>query len=66
MARGDFKAMMGKSDRRATDAFGALVKRGLLNSDSPKDKARFGQPQHALRSLFERLWPEAEADAANR
>ena len=65
MARGDFKAMLGMSDRGATDALGALVKRGLLKSDSPQGKVRFGLPQHALRFLFPRLWPEAEADAAS-
>lgn len=64
MARGDFKSMLGVSDRGATDALGALVKRGLLKSDSPQGKVRFGLPQHALRFLFPRLWPEAEADAA--
>lgn len=64
IARGDFKAMLGMSDRGATDALGALVKRGLLKSDSPKGTVRFGLPQHALRFLFPRLWPEAEADAA--
>lgn len=66
MARGDFKAMLGMSDRGATDALGALVKRGLLKSDSPQGKVRFGLPQHALRFLFPQLWPEAEADLANR
>ncbi|MDB5890955.1 MAG: filamentation induced by cAMP protein Fic [Polaromonas sp.] len=64
MARGDFKAMLGMSERGATDALGALVKRGLLKSDSPQGKVRFGLPQHALRFMFPRLWPEAEADAA--
>lgn len=65
MARGDFKTMLGMSDRGATDALGALVKRGLLKADSPQGKVRFGLPQHALRFLFPRLWPEAEADAAS-
>jgi Fic family protein len=64
MARGEFKAMLGMAERSATDALGALVKRGLLKSDSPQGKVRFGLPQHALRFLFPRLWPEAEADAA--
>ncbi|TXT40932.1 MAG: filamentation induced by cAMP protein fic [Comamonadaceae bacterium] len=64
MARGDFKSMLGMSERGATDALGALVKRGLLKSDSPQGKVRFGLPQHALRFLFPQLWPEAEADAA--
>ena len=63
ITRGDFKSMLGMSDRGATDAVGALVKRGLLKSDSPQGKVRFGLPQHALRFLFPRLWPEAEADA---
>ncbi|MDB5849767.1 MAG: filamentation induced by cAMP protein Fic [Rhodoferax sp.] len=62
MARGEFKAMLGMSERGATDAMGALVRRGLLKSDSPQGKVRFGLPQHALRFLFPRLWPEAEAD----
>lgn len=66
MARGDFKSMLGMSDRGATDALGALVRRGLLVSDSPQGKVRFGLPQHALRFLFPRLWPEAEADAMAR
>lgn len=65
MTRGDFKSMLGMSDRGATDALGALVKRGLLKSDSPQGKVRFGLPQHALRFLFPRLWPEAEADTAS-
>jgi len=63
MSRGDFKSMLGVSDRAATDALGALVKRGLLKSDTPQGKVRFGLPQHALRFLFPSLWPEAEADA---
>lgn len=53
-------------DSGASDALGALVKRGLLKSDSPQGKVRFGLPQHALRFLFPQLWPEAEADSANR
>ena len=65
MARGDFKAMLGMSDRSVTDALGALVKRGLLKSDSPQGKVRFGLPQRAVRFLFSQLWPEAEADSAN-
>lgn len=64
IGRGEFKSMLGMSDRGATDALGALVKRGLLKSDSAQGKVRFGLPQHALRFLFPRLWPEAEADAA--
>lgn len=66
MARGDFKAMLGLGERNATDALGALVRRGLLKSDSPQGKVRFGLPQHALRFLFPSLWPEAEVDAVGR
>ena len=66
MARGDFKAMLGMSVRGATDALGGLVKRGLLKSDTPQGKVRFGLPQHAFRFLFPRLWPEAEAEEASR
>jgi Fic family protein len=65
ITRGEFKSMLGMSDRGATDALGALVRRGLLKSDSPQGKVRFGLPQHALRFLFPNLWPEAEADAGN-
>ena len=64
MPRGEFKTMLGLGERMATDALGALVKRGLLKSDSPQGKVRFGLPQHALRFLLPRLWPEAEADSA--
>ncbi|WP_231907141.1 hypothetical protein [Comamonas aquatica] len=64
LGRGEFKAMLGLSDRIATDALGALVKRGFLRSDSPQGKVRLGLPQHALRFLFPKLWPEAEADSA--
>ncbi len=63
ITQGDFKAMLGMSDRGATDALGALVKRGLLKSDSTQGKVRFGLPQHGLRFLFPRLWPETEAVA---
>lgn len=63
LTRGEFKSMLGLSDRLATDALGALVKRGYLRSDSPQGKVRFGLPQHALQFLFPKLWPEAEADA---
>ncbi len=65
MPRGEFKAMLGMSERSATDVLGALVKRGLLKSDSPQGRVRFGLPQHALRFMFPQLWPEAEADPAN-
>ena len=60
LERADFKAMLGLGDRLATAQVTALLKRGLLLSDSPYGKLRFGVPQHALRFYFPGLWPEAE------
>lgn len=64
MERGEFKTMMGLGDRIATGVLAALIQRGLLKSDSPQGKVRFGVPLHALRFYFPSLWPEAEADVA--
>ncbi len=61
LERADFKAMLGLGERLATAQVAALLKRGLIVSDSPYGKLRFGVPQHALRFYFPRLWPEAEA-----
>jgi Fic family protein len=58
--RADFKAMLGLGERLATAQISALIKRGLLHSDTPYGKVRFGVPQHALRFYFPKLWPEAE------
>ena len=66
LERGEFKAMMGLGDRTAVSALSALVKRGLLKSDTPQGKVRFALPLHALRFYFPALWPEAEADAEGR
>ncbi|ROZ66236.1 Fic family protein [Ramlibacter sp. WS9] len=63
LERSDFKAMLGLGDRLATAQITALLKRGLLATDSPHGKLRFGVPQHSLRFYFPRLWPEAEAGA---
>lgn len=63
MERGEFKRMTGLADRTAVNLLTALVKRGLLRSDTPQGKVRFGLPMHALRFYFPALWPEAEADA---
>lgn len=62
--RGEFKLMMGLGDRIATSVLAALIQRGLLKSDTPQGKVRFGIPLHALRFYFPSLWPEAEADVA--
>jgi Fic family protein len=64
MDRGDFKTMTGLGDRVATSVLTALIQRGLLKSDTPQGKVRFGVPLHALRFYFPSLWPEAEADVA--
>ena len=61
--RADFKAMLGLGDRQATAQVSALLKRGLLLTDSPYGKLKLGVPQHALRFYFPNLWPEAEAVA---
>jgi len=62
MERGEFKRMTGLGDRTAVSLLTALLRRGLLRSDSPQGKVRFGVPLHALRFYFPALWPEAEAD----
>ena len=61
LERNEFKALLGLGDRMATAQISALLKRGLVATDSPHGKLRFGVPQHALRFYFPRLWPEAEA-----
>ncbi len=62
LERADFKAMLGLGGRLATAQIKALLGRGLLLTDSPYGKLRFGVPQHALRFYFPGLWPEAEGD----
>jgi len=47
----------------SSSALSALVKRGLLKSDTPQGKVRLALLLHALRLYFPALWPEAEADA---
>lgn len=59
--RADFKAMLGLGERLASTQVAALLKRGLVLSDSPYGKLRLGVPQHALRFYFPHLWPEAES-----
>ncbi|MDO8717451.1 MAG: Fic family protein [Polaromonas sp.] len=61
MERSDFKALLGLGERLATAQVTALLKSGLLATDSPHGKLRFGVPQHALRFYFPGLWPAAEA-----
>lgn len=60
LERSEFKVILGLGDRLATAQVSALLKRGLLVTDSPHSKLCFGVPQHALRFYFPHLWPEAE------
>ena len=65
LKRSEFKALQsagGLSDRLGTEQVSALLKRGLLATDSPYSKLRLGVPQHALRFYLPSLWPEAEMD----
>ena len=64
--RGEFKRMTGLGERTAVNLLTALVRRGLLRSDSPQGQVRFGLPLHALRFYFPALWPEAEADVGRQ
>ena len=66
LERNEFKALLssgGLGERLATAQVTALLRRGLLATDSPHGKLRFGVPQHALRFYFPNLWPEAEVGA---
>lgn len=63
LERADFKALLGLTDRLATAQVSALLKRGLIKSDTAYGKLRFAVPLHALRFYFPNLWPEAEAGA---
>lgn len=62
LERGEFKQMTGLGERTAGSLLRALLQRGLLVSDTPQGRVRFGLPLHALRFCFPALWPEAEVD----
>jgi Fic family protein len=57
--RGEFKQMTGLGSRTADKAIAALLKRGLLVSDTPKGAVSIGLPLDALAFYFPRLYPEA-------
>ena len=59
--RGEFKQMTGLSSRSADRAIAALLRRGLLESDSSRGPVRFGLPLDALSYYFPTLYPEAAA-----
>ena len=62
LERGEFKRMTGLGERTAVTLLTALLRRGLLRSDTPQGKVRFGLPLHALQFYFPALWPEAQTD----
>ena len=51
--------MTGLASRSADRAIAALLRKGLLESDSAKGPVRFGLPLEALAYYFPRLYPEA-------
>lgn len=61
MPRGEFKQMTGLASRSADRAIAALLRRGLLESDSAKGAVGFGLPLEALAHYFPLLYPEAGA-----
>ena len=44
LERGEFRAMTGLGERTAAKALAALLKRGLLRSDTPQGRVRFALP----------------------
>lgn len=61
VSRGEFKQATGLASRTADRAIAALLRRGLLESDSAKGPVRFGLPLEALAYYFPFLYPEAAA-----
>jgi Fic family protein len=59
--RGELKQMTGLGARTADKAIAALLKKGLLVSDTPKGPVSVGLPLDALAFYFPRLYPEAAA-----
>jgi hypothetical protein len=53
--------MTGLASRSDDRAIAALLRRGLLESDSAKGVVRFGLPLEALAYYFPLLYPEAGA-----
>jgi predicted HTH transcriptional regulator len=57
--RGQFQQMTGKSERTASRQLAALIKLGLLASDSRVAPVRMAFPLEHLSFLFPELYPEA-------
>lgn len=60
--RGDVPRLIGRGARTASTLVAALLREGLLVTDSPKGPVRLGFPLPALRWLLPELYPEG-ADA---
>jgi Fic family protein len=61
VSRGEFKQMTGLGSRTADKVIAALLRRGMLESDTPKGQVSIGLPLDALAFYFPRLYPEAAA-----
>lgn len=59
LTREEFSQATGLGERMARSLMSALVKEGMLVSDTPKGPVRLGLPLHALQFLFPTLYPEA-------
>lgn len=64
LERSRFMAMTGLPPRTARRVLASLLHAGVLTETSSRSPVGFGVPQRALRYVFPKLWPEAEADVA--
>ena len=61
ITRGEFKQMTGLGARTADSLLAALLRAGMVESDTSRGPLRFGLPLEALAYYFPRLYPEAAA-----
>jgi hypothetical protein len=66
LERGEFKAMLGLSDRTASRVISQLLDLRLVKSASRVGSLEPALPFFSLRFLFPGLWPEAESIPAPR
>ena len=59
LTRADFKQMTGLGDKVAQTLLSQLLKTGLVETDTPLGKVRFGLPLDALSFYFPDMYPEA-------
>jgi len=59
VTRGEFSQMTGLGERTARNLLSALLRHGLLASDTPLGRVHFGLPLDALGFLLPNLYPEA-------